>query len=1359
MTVTPLEWVLGRDRVDTMPPRRPASSQNSQANDDVPPVEGLPPSSSSRGSSFDDFKKLGPPYFSGATDPTEAEAWILKMEKFFGVIDCSEEQKASYAAFMLDKEADHWWRMTRRLLEDQGPITWRQFREAFYKKYFPDSVRRQKVGEFIRLEQGDMTVAQYEAKFTELSRFSPQLIATEEEKTLKFQDGLKPYLKNKISILKLGVYSEVVDRALIAEKDNEELHQYREQQRKRNRSDGAHGNQAQRRSTSGRNQNKGKAAQNLDGACPTCGKKHGGRPCYRETGACFGCGKQGHLIRDCPENRKFITGKPKEENKEDKQKPKAQGRVFAMTHRDAQATSDVVTGTLRIHTLFARVLIDPGSTHSFVSVSFAGLLGLPVASMDFDLIVATPMGDSVVASRMLRNSSYHASVDCFEKRVTFSIPGQPKFSFEGKHVDRPLRMISTLRASSLLKKGCQGFLASVMSNESDLKLEDIPIVREYPDVFPEDLPGLPPEREVEFTIDLVPGTGPMSKAPYRMAPMELKELKVQLQELLDKGFIRPSVSPWGAPVLFVKKKDGSMRLCIDYRELNKVTVRNKYPLPRIDDLFDQLQGACVFSKIDLRSGYHQLRVRGEDVPKTAFRTRYGHYEFLVMPFGLTNAPAAFMDLMNRVFKPYLDQFVVVFIDDILVYSRSREEHEGHLSIVLQTLRDKQLYAKLKKCEFWLDRISFLGHVVSNDGISVDPGKVDPVANWRRPSTVTEIRSFLGLAGYYRRFIEGFSKIALPLTKLTQKGFKFEWSNDCECSFQELKNRLVSAPVLTIPSGSGGFVVYSDASHQGLGCVLMQHGRVVAYASRQLKPYERNYPTHDLELAAVYHPEKANVVADALSRKSVGSLAAIRGCQRQLLEELRSLQVHFRVMGLGALVANFRVQPDLVGRIKALQKNDSQLVQVMEEVKRGSKPDFVLSDDEILRFGTRLCVPNDEDLRRELLEEAHCFKFAIHPGGTKMYKDLRQNYWWSGMKHDIAQFVAQCLVCQQVKAEHQRPVGSLQPLAIPEWKWEHITMDFVIGLPRTLGGNNVIWVIVDRLTKSAHFLPMKVNFSLDRLASLYVKEIVRMHGVPVSIVSDRDPRFTSRFWHSLQKALSTKLSFSTAFHPQTDGQSESFQASIGMAPFEALYGRKCRSPICWNDVGERKLLGPELVQLTVEKVALIKERLKAAQSRHKSYADQRRRDLEFEVGDHVFLKVSPMKSVMRFGRKGKLSPRFVGPFEILERVGTLAYKVALPPSLSKVHNVFHVSTLRKYIYDPSHVVELEPIQIFEDLTYEEVPVQIVDVMDKVLRHAVVKLVKVQWSNHSIREATWELEEEMREKHPQLFQDSGMSSLED
>ncbi|KAL4010684.1 hypothetical protein IC575_027695 [Cucumis melo] len=383
--------------------------------------------------------------------------------------------------------------------------------------------------------------------------------------------------------------------------------------------------------------------------------------------------------------------------------------------------------------------------------------------------------------------------------------------------------------------------------EPEVSLSSEPGVREYPDVFPDELPGLPPPREVDFAIELEPGTAPISRAPYRMAPAELKELKVQLQELLDKGFIRPSVSPWGAPVLFVKKKDGSMRLCIDYRELNKVTVKNRYPLPRIEDLFDQLQGATVFSKIDLRSGYYQLRIRDGDIPKTAFRSRYGHYEFIVMSFGLTNAPAVFMDLMNRVFKDFLDQFVIVFIDDILIYSKTEAEHEEHLHQVLETLRAHKLYAKFSKCEFWLKKVTFLGHVVSSEGVSVDPGRA--VTN-RLGRLIGEIRSFLGLAGYYRRFVEDFSRIASPLTQLTRKGTPFVWSPACESSFQELKQKLVTAPVLTVPDGSGSFVIYSDASKKGLGGVLMQQGKVVAYASRQLKNHERNYPTHDLELAAV-----------------------------------------------------------------------------------------------------------------------------------------------------------------------------------------------------------------------------------------------------------------------------------------------------------------------------------------------------------------------------------------------------------------------------------------------------------------------------------------------------------------------------
>ncbi|GJS08816.1 putative nucleotidyltransferase, ribonuclease H [Tanacetum coccineum] len=330
----------------------------------------------------------------------------------------------------------------------------------------------------------------------------------------------------------------------------------------------------------------------------------------------------------------------------------------------------------------------------------------------------------------------------------------------------------------------------------------------------------------------------------------MQELFGQLQELQDKGFIRPSHSPWGAPVLFVKNKDGSLRMCIDYRELNKLTMKNRYPLPRIDDLFDQLQGSRYFSKIDLWSGYHQLRVHEDDIPKMAFRTRYKHFEFTVMPFGLTNAPAVFMDLMNRVCKPYLDKFIILFIDDILIYLKTKEDHEVHLGLVFELLRKEKLYAKFSKCEFWSQEVYFLGHVVNQNGIHVDPSKIEAVKNWKTPTTPFEIRSFLGLAGYYKWFIANFSKIAKPLTSLTQKNQKYVWGVEQEQAFQNLKNNLCDAPILTLPDGVEDFVVYYDASNQGLGCVLMQRGKVIAYASRQLKTHKKNYTTHDLELGAV-----------------------------------------------------------------------------------------------------------------------------------------------------------------------------------------------------------------------------------------------------------------------------------------------------------------------------------------------------------------------------------------------------------------------------------------------------------------------------------------------------------------------------
>lgn len=388
-----------------------------------------------------------------------------------------------------------------------------------------------------------------------------------------------------------------------------------------------------------------------------------------------------------------------------------------------------------------------------------------------------------------------------------------------------------------------------------------------------------------------------------------------------------------------------------------------------------------------------------------------------------------------------------------------------------------------------------------------------------------------------------------------------------------------------------------------------------------------------------------------------------------------------------------------------------------------------------------------------------------------------------MKRSVTMFVERCLACQQVKALHQRPYGKLQPLEIPEWKWDHITMDFVTGLPKTKQGNTAIWVIVDRLTKCAHFIPIHITYGSEKLAQLYVQEIIRLHGIPITITSDRDPKLTSKVWKSLQKELGSMLNFSTAFHPQTDGQSErtiqtledmlravildrggswesilpliefaynnSYQATIDMAPYEALYGRKCRSPLYWDEVGERKMLGPDLINEMIEIVRKIRLRIKEAQDRQKSYADARRTELKFNIGDKVFLKVSPSKGITRFAIKGKLKPRFIGPYEILDGVGPVAYRLALPPSLGNIHNVFHVSQLRKYIYDPKHLIHYEEVSLTPDLNYEEKPIAILDQKIQQLRNKSISTVKVLWNHHGQEEATWELEGKMREQYPEMF----------
>ncbi|GJY41495.1 putative nucleotidyltransferase, ribonuclease H [Tanacetum coccineum] len=834
-------------------------------------------------------------------------------------------------------------------------------------------------------------------------------------------------------------------------------------------------------------------------------------------------------------------------------------------------------------------------------------------------------------------------------------------------------------------KGCPVFLAHVTTKEVEDKsekkrLKDVPIVRDFLEVFPEDLPGLPPTRQVEFQIDLVPGDAPVVRAPYRLAPSEMKELSEQLKELSEKGFIRLSSSPWGAPVLFVKKKDGSFRMCINYRELNKLTVKNRYPLLRIDDLFDQLQGSSVYSKIDLRSGYHQLR--------------------------------------------------------------NKQEHEEHLKLILELLKKEELYAKFSKCEFWIPKVQFLGHVIDSQGIHVDPAKIESIKDWASPKSPTEIRQFLGLAG---------------------------------------------APILALPEGSEDFIVYYDASIKGLGAVLMQREKVIAYASRQLKIHEKNYTTHDLELGAVvfslklwrhylygtkctvftdhkslqhilnqkelnmrqrrwlellsdydceirYHPGKANVVADALSRK----------------EREPPLRVRALVMTIGLNLPKQILDAQTEARKPENIKNEDvggMLVENSKDPEKLRTEKLEPRADGTLCFNGRSWLPCYGDLRTVIMHESHKSKYSIHPGSEKMYQDMKKLYWWPNMKANIATYVSKCLTCAKVKAEHQRPSGLLVQPDIPQWKWDNITMDFVTKLPKSSQGYDTIWVIVDRLTKSAIFVPMRETDPMDKLARMYLKEVVTRHGIPLSIICDRDPRFASNFWRSLQNALGTSLDMSTAYHPQTDGQSErtiqtledmlracaidfgkgwvnhlplvefsynnSYHASIKAAPFEALYGRKCRSPVCWAEVGEVQLTGPEIVQETTEKIVQIKQRMQAARDRQKSYADLKRKPMEFQVGDKVMLKVSPWKGVVHFGKWEKLNPRYVGPFKVLEKVRSIAYKLELPQELS---------------------------------------MELVEIMDhevKRLKRSRIPIIKVQWNSRRGLEFTWEREDQFRKKYPHLF----------
>nr|GEX33357.1 hypothetical protein [Tanacetum cinerariifolium] len=694
---------------------------------------------------------------------------------------------------------------------------------------------------------------------------------------------------------------------------------------------------------------------------------------------CRKCQRSGHQEKDC---RFRVPGR-------NQQNEGARARAYVVVENPQQILN-VVAGTFLLNDHYAYILFDSGAKKSFVSSAFTPFIDFTPTYLNTSYEVELADGKAVSTNTVLRGCTL-AMYDhhCYEKIVRIPLPNGEILEVQGERPEKD-----------------PGSLACIKADEK--KLDDIRVVQDFPEIFP--------------------------------APSKMSELSNQLKELQEKGFIRPSHSPWGAPVLFVKKKDG----------------------------------ACCFSKIDLHSGYHQLRVREEDIPKTAFRTRYGHFEFTVMPFGLTNAPAIFMDLMNRVYKPYLDTFVIMFIDDILIYSKSEDEHEVHLKTILDLLKKEKLYAKFSKCEFWLKEVQFLGHVVNRDGIHVDPSKGDKQDE----------------------------------------------------AFRILKEKLCNALMLALPDGPNDYVVYCDASKQGFGRWI----KLVSDYGCEIK----------------YHPGKANVVVDSLSRKKRLKPRRVRAM---------SITIHSR----------------LKTKILEAHGEASKDIKAPAEWLRGLETHFERRDDGGIYFFDRIWIPSVGGVRKLIMDKAHTFRYSIHSGADKIYYDLRDLYWWPGMKRYIDD-----------------------------------------------SGYDAIWVVVDKLTKSTHFLPIREDYKTEKLTRIYINEIVARHGVPVSIISDHDGRFASHLWQAFQEVLGTKLHMSIAYHPETDGQSE-----------RTIHWKICFELVLWILVTVGILISHWLSFLIITVTTrAIKERLKTASSRQKSYADKRRKPLEFKVRDRVLLKVSPWKGVLK-----------------------------------------------------------------------------------------------------------------------------------
>jgi hypothetical protein len=1041
------------------------------------------------------------------------------------------------------------------------------------------------------------------------------------------------------------------------------------------------------------------------------------------------------------------------------------------------------------------------------------------------------------------------------KSGTRSVPSGVDPVDEAKPVSRPLVSLVNAAAFALdLKKGATLFTISAqqfreissMEDSTDLTekasaaLANIPDeYKEFLDVFSEtEANKLPDHRPYDHRIDIPDGSTPPFGPIYNLSPTELDALKEYLDKNLARGFIRHSQSPCAAPILFVKKADGSLRLCVDYRGLNKLTKKNRYPLPLINELLDRLAGAKFFTKFDMREAYHLLRIALGDEWKTAFRCRYGLFEYLVMSFGLCNAPGSFQHFVNDAFREFLDVFLLAYLDDLLIFSKTLKEHKRHVRQVLEKCKELGVHLKAEKCVFHAEEVPFVGFLVSAKGVRMDPSKISAIVDWPTPTSAHDILVFLGFANFYRRFIGNYSKIAQPMTSLLKKGVPFEWGTDAQKSFDTLKTAFTTAPVLAHFDPNKPAIIEADSCDVAEGGILSQYGNdgilhPCAFFSRKFNPAELNYEIYDKELMVIvdcleewrhhlegsghqvkiytdhknllwftetkrYNRRQARWALslsrfdftityrqgtkqgkpDALSRRpDYGSHK--RGDRAEAYEETQILKPS-QLLASASHSQISNIDVELAQDIKNALPNDPNIGPYLGNLRDNHSPEdadeqaylepFAMEDGLVLKDGL-VYIPDDNRIKVKILKACHDSTTAGHPGEAKTLELLTRDYFWPRMRQFVNEYVKSCETCARNKTPRHRPHGQLHPLPIPPGPWSSVSMDYIVELPSS-SGFDAVYVCVDRFTKMAHFIPTTTHVTAEESANLYLRHVFKNHGLPTDIVSDRGTQFTSRFSSALLELCGIKSNKSTAFHPQSDGQTERVNqvleqyirifcgyqqddwsdllplaefaynnaqhASTGMSPFFANYGYNPRAILRVTTTLHPNPRAEEFLDRLKATHDHLRRNLKEAQSKYKDNYDVKRKDKPpFKVGDMVWLLRRNIKTTRP---SAKLDFKRLGPYRISTIVGEsqLAYKLELPTSM-RIHPVFHVSLLEPYrtntipgrVQPPPPPIEVEGEEEFE----------VEEILDSRIRNGKLHYL-VDWLGYGPSDRTWEPAESLR-----------------